>query len=529
MEEATKHNRIPEYTIDDRIDAEYYAKAFINNESKLSFFNNQLLAHLLDKRRKNQIADLTTNGSFAFLRTIEFNKNNGVPFLRTKNLKECHIDDGEIIFVNQSCNTKVEKCRCEIGDLVICRKGKLGCASSIPPRLEGAVVSENITRFAIDCKSIDSDFVAAFLNSNPGKLRFIRESTGIIQQWLNIERLRKIQVIVPFGNAQTYIGDKVRQAERLRTRARELEREVSSFHQSLIPNQSALDYGRRSRKTPFERLTDRLDAHSYPAVVEDYMRSVRLDIQSLNDLSELITNGKTMAPVEDGHNSIRQITVTNLSPIFLKGEPRVVSIPLKKEKITKTHDLLICNAAHNKDYIGREITYCRSEDDYLPSTEVMLVRLDRDKVPASYIRCYLLTKIGFIQIQSTVRGITAHSYPQDVRSLRIPIPMLTGDDKTEWFNQDDKMDFAGKCVAESVRLTNAAKLFVEALIEGHISEADLVSAQKALEAGDRTADREILSRLTPKGMDVAGEPPLFPDLAGLYSMLDALNTPEDAS
>ncbi|HIJ42185.1 MAG TPA: hypothetical protein HPP90_14090 [Deltaproteobacteria bacterium] len=50
-----------------------------------------------------------------------------------------------------------------------------------------------------------------------------------------------------------------------------------------------------------------------------------------------------------------------------------------------------------------------------------------------------------------------------------------------------------------------------------------------MEAGDRTPDREILTRLTRKGTDETGEPPLFPDLDGLYSALDALNTPEDAS
>ena len=80
---------------------------------------------------------------------------------------------------------------------------------------------------------------------------------------------------------------------------------------------------------------------------------------------------------------------------------------------------------------------------------------------------------------------------------------------------------------DSVKLTTAAKLLVEALIEGQVAEADLIAAQKALEAEDRTADREILSRLTRKGMDVAGEPPLFPDLDGLYNALDALNTSEN--
>jgi type I restriction enzyme, S subunit len=72
---------------------------------------------------------------------------------------------------------------------------------------------------------------------------------------------------------QTYIGEKVRLAERLRARSRILGKEVFDFHHSLIPNQSGLNFGRKSRRTPFGKISDRLDAHFYPAVVEDYTGS----------------------------------------------------------------------------------------------------------------------------------------------------------------------------------------------------------------------------------------------------------------
>jgi len=373
----------------------------------------------------------------------------------------------------------------------------------------------------------DSHFFSAFLNSEYGQRSLDREKTISAQPTVNMERIRYLTITEPAPLAQTYVGDKVRQAEWLRAQAQKLEEEVFSFHNALIPSQSGFNYARKSRMTPVAILSDRLDAHFYPAVVEDYMKSFNLEVHKLADLSELVTNGNTMGPSEDAANAIGQITVANLSSTFLKGEPRLVSAPSKREKFTKTHDILFCNAAHNKSYIGRQITYCHSEDDFLPSTEVMLIRLDRDKVPASYVRCYLLTKIGFIQIQSTIRGITAHSYPEDVRILRIPVPTLTGKEKTDWFKQDDKMDLAGGCFTHSTRLTTAAKLLVEALIDGHLTESDLIAAQKSLEAGDRTADREILSRLTRKGINVAGEPSLFPDLDKLYEALDTLETPED--
>ncbi|MGV0107589.1 hypothetical protein NSTCB13_06478 [Nostoc sp. DSM 114160] len=71
-------------------------------------------------------------------------------------------------------------------------------------------------------------------------------------------------------------------------------------------------------------------------------------------------------------------------------------------------------------------------------------------------------------------------------------------------------------------LTIAAKLLVEALIEGKITEDELKTAQQALEKGDREPDKTILSRLTRKGIDIKDEPPLFPDLDALYEIIDQI-------
>jgi type I restriction enzyme S subunit len=63
-----------------------------------------------------------------------------------------------------------------------------------------------------------------------------------------------------------------------------------------------------------------------------------------------------------------------------------------------------------------------------------------------------------------------------------------------------------------------AKFLVEHLIEGSISEADLVTAQTSLDAGDRNADREILKSL--RQSDAPGAKPLITDVDGLYALLD---------
>jgi type I restriction enzyme S subunit len=210
--------------------------------------------------------------------------------------------------------------------------------------------------------------------------------------------------------------------------------------------------------------------------------------------------------------------VTNLSSSFLGGIPRDVEAPGKKEKFLKAYDILMCNAAHNKSYIGKDLTFVHSEAAILPSTEVMTIRVDRNQVPASYVRAYLLTKLGYVQIQSTIRGITAHSYPDDMALLDIYVPDVADKDKEEWFACDEKLALAGKACEVASQLTNASKLLVEAIIEGQLTEAELIAAEQALQAGNDQLDRRILTRLKADGIDSHG-PALFADLDELYRLL----------
>jgi type I restriction enzyme S subunit len=67
-------------------------------------------------------------------------------------------------------------------------------------------------------------------------------------------------------------------------------------------------------------------------------------------------------------------------------------------------------------------------------------------------------------------------------------------------------------------LTLTAQTLVEHLIDGRLTEADLVAAQKGLEAGDRSGDREILKALRQSA--AADAKPLIADVDALYALLD---------
>ena len=402
------------------------------------------------------------------------------------------------------------------GTLLFARVGIYPHTGVLPQGCGLVTISSSMIA-GIPVKSIDTYYLASFFQSAIGYQLLLAAQKVTAQPTIGTSEIGATEVPVPQELVQKYIGDKVRQAERLRAWAKKVEADITVFHQQLIPDQSKLDFSRKTRFVGFVRMTERFDAHFYPGVVEDYLSLKNCGFKPLGELASTVFNGQTQDETE-GAGAVEQITVANLSRTYINGQPRRVIKPSNSSKLTKKHDLLICNAAHNKSYIGRDVTYYHSEKSVLPSTEVMVIRVDRELLPASFVRSYLLTQLGFVQIQSTIRGITAHSYPVDMKRLEIPIPSVPDSLKHDWFACDDRMVLAGQACEVATRLISTTKFLVEALIEGLVTEQQLICAQQALDADDNSLEREILGRLTTKGLDGDGEP-LFVDLDQLYDLL----------
>jgi type I restriction enzyme S subunit len=380
------------------------------------------------------------------------------------------------------------------------------------------MISGSLYKATLDPKRADSHYVLAFLKSKHGQILKNRLTSNTIINYIAKDALYSIPVIEFGEKAQKYIGDKVRQAEQLRAWAKRLEDAVYRYHSQFIPDQDHLDFNKKTRMVSVKRMTERLDAHFYPGVVEQYLIAHPGKFESVRALTSAIYNGQTQP--ESPEEFCEQITVAHLSASFVKGKPRKVKAPAKNNKFVKPHDILMCNAAHNKSYIGRDLTYVHTDKKLLPSTEVMTIRIDRDQVPASYVRAYLLSRLGYVKIQSTIRGITAHSYPDDLALLDIYIPEVEPSKKDEWFKQDDLLVQAGFAVELAQLLTSSAKTLVEALIEGQLTEQQLIQAQQALDDGDNSLDQAILSKLNSEGYAIEGATPLFSDVDELYRLLE---------
>jgi type I restriction enzyme S subunit len=500
-------SRIQAHRLRERLDAEYFTPEFVAADESIA----QASRRLGCLKSLDQLRDPSAGLCYGVLqpRFVE----HGVPAIEIGDLATGVLHLSELR-ISKEQHYEYRRSAVAGGDILISVKGTLGVTAIAPNGIEESNVNRDIARLRVGRSAIDPYYVVVFLRSSDGSRSLQRIVRGTIQRNLNIGDLLEHPVLVPDSLAQRYIGDKVRQAERLRERARRLEAAVAKTHAQYIVPPTGIDLAKRTRRLVARSLTERLDAHFYPAAVEQYLRQLEGPTRALGRLCSLVVNGQSQPEAEEG---VLQATVTNLGRSFVEGSLRTVERPTDGTRALAPHDLLLCNAAHNKSYIGRDVTYSQAEGPY-PSTEVMVVRVDRTQLPASFVRQYLKTEIGYLQIQSTIRGITAHSYPTDVKTIEIPIPIVPDVERDAWFATDEQMLAAGRCFDSARVLTSAATTLVEQLIDGRITEADLTAAQKGLDGGDRSADREILKAL--RENDALDAKPLIPDVDALYALLD---------
>lgn len=141
-----------------------------------------------------------------------------------------------------------------------------------------------------------------------------------------------------------------------------------------------------------------------------------------------------------------------------------------------------------------------------------------------FVAAFLNHRAGDLQLKRMTRGVI-----QEQLRLKDSVEVLLPSWRNDVQNYiAEKTRLGVEMQMQSEYLTTAAKLLVEALIEGDLKESELKAAQEALQQGDNSRDQEILSQLTYRGYKFPGEPPLFPNLDALYETLKEVETSQEA-
>jgi restriction endonuclease S subunit len=127
--------------------------------------------------------------------------------LRDNNITEYGFDFSDIKFVDINFSKIPSKIIIKAGDLVLGRTGTIGLTHLVNERLDGAVMSQHITKIIVNEKLINKYYLIAYLNSKFARKQMEREALGSMQVELTLDATKKLLVLVPPPKEQEEIGD----------------------------------------------------------------------------------------------------------------------------------------------------------------------------------------------------------------------------------------------------------------------------------------------------------------------------------
>jgi type I restriction enzyme S subunit len=120
----------------------------------------------------------------------------GVVMFRNQNIKPGHLDDRDVLHIDEAYEETYKNKRLKAGDLLTARTGYPGTTCIVPSKYEGAQsFTTLITRPHQDL--VSSDYLCHFINSEPGQNYFEKNQIGGGQKNVNAGSLKNLAIPFP--------------------------------------------------------------------------------------------------------------------------------------------------------------------------------------------------------------------------------------------------------------------------------------------------------------------------------------------
>ena len=139
------------------------------------------------------ISELITVG--VVVRPTQYYEREGIPALRSANIREAGIDDSNMVFISAKSNAALSKSQLRTGDVLTVRTGYPGTSAVVSQKYDGAnCIDILLTR---PSNKVSPLYLCAWINSSFGKSQVLRDQGGLAQQHFNVGDLRNLLVAIP--------------------------------------------------------------------------------------------------------------------------------------------------------------------------------------------------------------------------------------------------------------------------------------------------------------------------------------------
>lgn len=498
-------SRIRPQDLAQRIDPEYHSPKLLAMKKQVqdAFATSSFRAEC---KRMN-------SGPFgsALLASDYVEKDKGVMFIRPQDCKDLIVNtDNENVYISHSDNQRLKSSRFGSGAIIITKIGNgIGDMAVVPENILDCNISGNAMGAVL--YKHDPYCVIAFLRGRYGQAEVKRGLSGGPKPKIDMDSIGDIVFPLMDVLAQKYIGDKVRQAERLRNWAARAQAQAvcaMPAFKSLISHYAKSSF----RVSPGNLLSARLDSeffHPDHRALDQKMKEN--GCKNLGKIASSVKIGwdkkatNTFYYYEIGGLNVSDGTVVPVETLTSEAPSRATTA-------VKQGDVLVSTVRPNRKNVGFIIE--DAHEAPMVATSGFSVLQFESLVDAAFYHAWLRTDDATSQLMRWNSGSAYPAIDEDV-PLHILVPEFDASLRERLGKILLDTHFA---LWHSAKLTNAAKLIVEALIEGPLTEAELIAAEQALQGGNDQLDRRILNRLKNDGIDGLG-PTLFSDLDDLYRLL----------
>ena len=130
-------------------------------------------------------------------------RDSGIPFFRSKNIREYRIDWDDVKYISQSFHEKLKKSTLRPGDVAVVRTGKPGTACVIPDYIDEANCSDLVI-MRVNPQRLSAYFLSYYLNSVANH-QINSQLVGAVQQHFNVGAAKKLSITIPDRNEQERI------------------------------------------------------------------------------------------------------------------------------------------------------------------------------------------------------------------------------------------------------------------------------------------------------------------------------------
>lgn len=172
-----------------RLDSKYFLVNHVFNE-----LENKSVCEV---KTLNELGTKISSGSYI---DTYINESEGVPYIRVGNIKPFTIDESvkSLVFVSKNIP---EKIKVKQNDIIMGRTQatveKLGVASIVDKTNEDFVISQHISKIAIDENKISSHYLIGFFNSKFYKAQTSLATHGDTRVEMTHSQLKKVRIFIP--------------------------------------------------------------------------------------------------------------------------------------------------------------------------------------------------------------------------------------------------------------------------------------------------------------------------------------------